>query len=346
MMLSKIALKIKGDLIGQDLDAADISTPENQTPNSVCILSSAKQTVALDGAAACYVVPKDFPLTEGKSFIVTDGDIRLALAGLLELLRPCDPPTRTVSSRASVALDAELGENVSVGDFAVLESGCKIGSETVIYAGVHVGHRVRIGKGCIIYPNVTIYEDTVIGDGVILHSGVVLGSDGFGFAAGKTHVKIPQRGNVVIADDVEIGANSTVDRATIESTVVGRGTKIDNMVHIAHNVRIGSCCLIAAQCGISGSTEIGDYVLLGGQVGIGDHVKIGSFTSFAAKTGVHKDMPEKGAYGGAPAMPAKVWMRQAAVVPSLPDIKRRVARIEKQLGIDHAGKTSSDNKGD
>jgi UDP-3-O-[3-hydroxymyristoyl] glucosamine N-acyltransferase len=125
--------------------------------------------------------------------------------------------------------------------------------------------------------------------------------------------------------------------------VIGSGTKIDNMVHIAHNVKIGNGCLIAAQCGISGSTEIGDYVLLGGQVGIGDHVKIGSFTSFAAKTGVHKDMPEKGAYGGAPAMPAKVWMRQAAAAPSLPDIKRRVAQIEKKLGIDNAGKTNSDH---
>ncbi|MDR2104811.1 MAG: UDP-3-O-(3-hydroxymyristoyl)glucosamine N-acyltransferase, partial [Deferribacteraceae bacterium] len=217
------------------------------------------------------------------------------------------------------------------------------GSGAVISAGVYLGRRVRIGKNCLIYPNVTIYEDSQIGDDVIIHSGVVIGSDGFGFVPGKVHKKIPQRGNVVIGDSVEIGANTAIDRAAVGSTVIGSGTKIDNLVQVGHNVKIGCHCLIAAQCGIGGSTEIGDYVFFGGQAGIADHAKIASFTSFAAKAGVHKNISKKGAYGGAPAVEAKLWMRQTAAAPTLPELKRRVADIEKKLGMHNAGKKSSDN---
>jgi UDP-3-O-[3-hydroxymyristoyl] glucosamine N-acyltransferase len=265
------------------------------------------------------------------------------LADILALIRPNDPPSFNISPKASLAEGIELGDRVSIGEYAVLESGCRIGSETVISAGVYVGRRAGIGKNCLIYPNVTIYEDTQIGDNVIIHAGAVIGSDGFGFVPGNTHKKIPQRGNVVIGDDVELGANTAIDRATIGSTVIGNGTKIDNMVQVGHNVKIGSHCLIAAQCGIGGSTEIGDYVLFGGQVGVADHVKIASFTSFAAKTGIHKNILEKGSYGGAPAIAAKLWMRQSAAAPSVPELKRRVADIEKKLGIDNARKKSSDD---
>ncbi|MDR2400432.1 MAG: UDP-3-O-(3-hydroxymyristoyl)glucosamine N-acyltransferase [Deferribacteraceae bacterium] len=343
MKLSEIAAKINGTLVGADCSVKDLSTPEAQTPNSICILSSAKLAEAVKGAACCYAVPRDFPVVQDKSFILLNGGTRTALADLLEIIRPMDTPPFAVSPKASLAADIKLGERLSVGDYAVLESGCSIGSETVIYPGVYIGRRVKIGKKCIIYPNVTIYEDTEIGDGVIIHAGTVLGADGFGFVPGKSHRKIPQRGNVIIHDDAELGANSTVDRATIGSTVIGQGTKIDNMVHVGHNVKIGAHCLIAAQCGISGSTEIGDYVIFGGQVGVADHAKIASFTSFAAKTGVHKNILEKGAYGGAPAIEAKLWMRQVTAAPTVPELRRRVANIERRLGIDNAGKKSSDN---
>jgi UDP-3-O-[3-hydroxymyristoyl] glucosamine N-acyltransferase len=342
MKLSEIALKINGDLVGTDREVVDISTPEAQAPNTICILSSAKLAQAAGGAACSYVVPKDFPVVKDKSFILLEGDTRSALPDLLDILRPAASPTFIISPKASIAADVFIEERVSIGDFAVIESGCEIGEDSVIYAGAYIGRNVKIGKCCLIYPNVTIYEDTLIGDGVIIHAGSVLGADGFGFIPGKSHRKIPQRGNVIIHEGVELGANCTVDRATIGYTVIGRGTKIDNMVHIAHNVKIGSYCLIAAQCGISGSTEIGDYVIFGGQVGVADHAKIASFTSFAAKAGVHKNILEKGAYGGAPAIDAKLWMRHAAAAPTLPELKRRVANIEKRLGID-AGKKSSDN---
>jgi UDP-3-O-[3-hydroxymyristoyl] glucosamine N-acyltransferase len=342
MKLSEIALKIGGDLVGTDHEVGDISTPEAQAPDTVCILSSAKLAGAVAGAACCYVVPKDFPVVQNKSFILLEGDVRAALPDLLNILRPAAAISFTVSPKASVAADVFLDGRVSIGDFAVIESGCEIGDESVICAGVYIGRNVKIGINCLIYPNVTIYEDTEIGDGVIIHSGSVLGADGFGFIPGKSHRKIPQRGNVIIHDGVELGANCTIDRATIGYTVIGRGTKLDNMVHVAHNVKIGSYCLIAAQCGISGSTEIGDYVVFGGQVGVADHIKVPSFTSFAAKSGVHKNLVEKGVYGGAPAIDAKLWMRYTAAAPTLPELRRRVANIEKRLGID-AGKKSSDD---
>jgi UDP-3-O-[3-hydroxymyristoyl] glucosamine N-acyltransferase len=346
MILSKIASGLGGDLIGLDENVEDISTPENQKPNSVCLLSGVKMTEATDGEAVCYVVPRDFPLVQGKSFILVDGDMRLALAALIDIMRPARRPSIDISSKATVAIDTELGKNVSIGDFSVVESSCRIGSGTAIYPGVYIGQRVTIGINCLIYPNVSIYEDTVIGNNVIIHSGAVIGADGFGFVPGRSHTKIPQKGKVIIHDNVEIGANSTVDRATIETTEIGEGTKIDNLVHIGHNVKVGRYCLIAAQCGISGTTELGDYVIFGGQIGVSDHIKIAPFTSFAAKTGIHKNITEKGTYGGSPVLPSTVWMRQVAILANLPELKKRLINLEKKLGVDNAGKTSSDNEGD
>ena len=205
---------------------------------------------------------------------------------------------------------AILEEGVIVEPGAVIGAEAKIGSGTRICAGATIGYRTYIGRECYIGPNTTIIH-SLIGDNVIIHSGVRVGQDGFGFAMGPTgHLKVPQIGRVVIQDDVDIGANTTIDRGALKDTIIGEGTKIDNMVQIGHNVVIGRNCIIVAQVGISGSTELGDFVVLGGQVGVAGHIKIGTAVQVAAQSGVMHSIPDGERWGGAPAQPTRKWQRE------------------------------------
>lgn len=204
----------------------------------------------------------------------------------------------------------------------------------MLFASVFVGESAEIGANCIIHPNATIRRAVRIGDRVTLHSGTVIGADGFGFAFDRgQYRKIPQIGTVVIEDDVEIGANSTIDRATMGETRIGSGTKIDNLVQIAHNVRIGKHCVIAAQTGISGSTVLGDYCRVGGQVGFVGHLKIGDGAAFGAQSGVSHDVGKGEIMSGSPARQHNIWKRIEAALPRLPELLRRVRRIEEKLDL-------------
>jgi UDP-3-O-[3-hydroxymyristoyl] glucosamine N-acyltransferase len=243
----------------------------------------------------------------------------------------CFPPG--VHPTATIAPGVRLGESVSIQPHAVIEEGVSIGAGTVVGAHCYVGHEAQVGEGCLLHARVTIGARCKIANRVILHSGVVLGSDGFGFQlhAGR-HVKIPQTGIVQIDDEVEIGANSTVDRARFGRTWIGEGTKIDNLVQIGHNVVIGKFCILCALTGVSGSTKLGDYVTLAGQVGTVGHVEIGDSVTVGAQSGVNKTLPAKQIYMGTPAVPAREWKEQVAQIHSLRKLRSRVARLEQLLG--------------
>ncbi|HEV3147997.1 MAG TPA: UDP-3-O-(3-hydroxymyristoyl)glucosamine N-acyltransferase [Chthoniobacterales bacterium] len=238
-----------------------------------------------------------------------------------------------IHSSAIVDPSVKLGNRVSIQPHAVIEAAVRIGDDTVVGAGCYIGHESVIGASCVIYPNATIRERTRIGARVIIHSGAVIGADGFGFEfVEKRHEKIPQLGIVQIDDDVEIGANTTIDRARFGRTWIQEGVKIDNLVQVAHNVVIGRHSIIAAQTGISGSTRVGEYVTMAGQVGIVGHVTIGDGTVLAAQSGVSKDVPG-GVWFGYPAAPLPEAKRQVAWVRRLGKLFDRVKAIEKKLGL-------------
>ena len=254
------------------------------------------------------------------------------------VLQLAPPPIRfapALHPTAVVAPDAKLGARVSIQPYVVIEPGATIGDDTVIGANSYIGHETTIGAGCMIYPHVTIRERTVIGARVVIHSGAIIAADGFGFeiVQGK-HQKVPQIGIVQIDDDVEIGANTTIDRARFGRTWIKEGAKIDNLVQIAHNVVIGRHSVIAAQTGIAGSSRVGNYVMMGGKVGVTSHVEIGDRNILAASTGVSKDLPSNGGtWWGTVAVPLREAKQQLAWVHRLGQLFARVKEIEKKLGL-------------
>lgn len=256
----------------------------------------------------------------------------LALARALSIFHPEPVPVPGIHPSAVTAADARVASDACVGPLCVLGPGTEVGPGTVLEAQVAVGARVRIGAWCRIHPHVTLRDDVVLGDRVIIHSGAVVGADGFGYARdGHRYAKIPQVGRVVIEDDVEIGANVCIDRATLQETRIGRGTKIDNLVQIGHNVHIGADSAIVAQTGISGSVRIGSRVTLAGQVGVVDHVEIGDDVIVGAQAGVTKDVPPRSTVLGAPAVPHTEFKRQIAAMARLPELRKALRALEERL---------------
>ena len=257
---------------------------------------------------------------------------RVAFARLMEVFTPPLKLHTGISELAFVGNDVELGRNVTLMPFAVVDDHVKIGDNTILYPHTYVGQYAAIGSDTVLYSNVTIREYCRLGDRVIVHSSTVIGADGFGFTTQDgIHTKVPQVGNTVLEDDVEIGAHVGVDRATTGSTIIGHGTKIDNLVHIGHNCHIGANNLIVAQTGISGSTTVGDNVTFGGQVGTVGHIEIGGHSVFAARSGITQNTPEGVFYAGFPAQPHQEWLRMKAAIKHLPDMAKRLRQLEKQL---------------
>jgi UDP-3-O-[3-hydroxymyristoyl] glucosamine N-acyltransferase len=220
-----------------------------------------------------------------------------------------------------------------VGPYCVVGDEVRVGARSVLQGGNHVGARCRLGDDVNLFPNVTIYARSEIGHRVRIHSGAVIGSDGFGYVMdGGIHRKVPQIGHVMIGDDVEIGANVTVDRGALGPTIIGKGTKIDNLVQIAHNVVVGENCLIVSQAGIAGSTKLGNYVMLAGQVGLAGHLKLGDRASVGAQSGVMHDIPEGQMWLGCPAQPDRQAKRQLIAIQQLPGLIKRVAKLERKAG--------------
>jgi len=277
-------------------------------------------------AGAVLVGPgADLP---GRTLLVVP-DPYLSLATLLEILHPARRPEAGVSPQAVIGAGCAIGRDVSLAATAVIGDGCRIGDRSTVLSGSVLGAGVVVGQDTIIHPNVSVYDGCVLGSRVIVHAGSVIGSDGFGFAKdGERHRKIPQIGNVVIGDDVEIGANVTIDRATLGSTVIGKGTKIDNLVQIGHNVQVGENSLLVAQVGISGSTSLGKGVVFAGQSGAVGHIEIGDGSRVGAKSAVTRDLPAGSFVIGHPAMEAGAWKRAMAVFAKLPEMRRRLLRLE------------------
>lgn len=239
-----------------------------------------------------------------------------------------------IEKNSFISQSATVGDNVYIGAFAYISDGAQIGNNSKIFPGVYIGNNVKVGENTIIFPNVTIYTNCEVGNHCIIHAGCVIGSDGFGFAPQQdgTYEKVPQIGNVIIEDKVEIGANTTIDRATISSTIIKKGAKIDNLVQIAHNVEIGENSVIAAQAGISGSTKLGRNIMIGGQAGLVGHIHIADYVRINAQSGVTKSITEnKKAVTGSPAFDYSAALRSQSVARRLPELEQRIQELEKLI---------------
>jgi len=332
-LLSELAAKIGAVLQGPDVEVDGIAPIEDALPGQVTFLSNPKYAAHARETKASAVIAKG-PVPDARCSFLLSANPYYAFACALELFHPQERPPAGVSGLASVHPGALLGRDVSVGPFCVIEEGAVLGDRVALLAGVYVGKGASVEEDCLIHPHVTLYHGVRVGKRTILHAGCVIGSDGFGFAPSEEgYRKILQVGTVEIDDDVEIGANTTIDRAALGVTRIGRGTKLDNLIQVGHNVSIGSDTVIAAQSGISGSCRVGSRVMIGGQVGLAGHLEVGDGVMLGAKAGVASSVTASAAeggpaYSGIPAMPHKTWLRMALLLPSLPELFRRVKRLE------------------
>jgi len=331
MKLKDFAEIVKGVIQGDpEIEIAGVSGIKDAHEGDITFVSSAKYLKkASESKASCIIVKELIP--DIKTTQLLTSNPFFAFAKAIECFYPGPSFQPGISEKAIISGRAQLGKGVSVYPFAYLSDDISIGENTVILPGVFIGEKTEIGKHCIIHPNVVIREGVTIGDRVIIHSGTVIGSDGYGYTFQKgEHYKIPQVGGVIIEDDVEIGSNVSIDRATLGNTVIGSGTKIDNLVQVAHNVKIGEKSLIIAQVGIGGSSELGSYVTIGGQAGLADHTVIESGTIIAAQSGLFGHVT-KGVYSGSPAIPHKDWLRAEALFAKLPEIYKKIRELENKI---------------
>jgi UDP-3-O-[3-hydroxymyristoyl] glucosamine N-acyltransferase len=333
MKLQELAELLAGEIKGDgSIEITGVAGISDAREGDITFLSSMKLIAELEESMAAAVLVKDFVPELQKPQVKTKNPL-YAFAKLLEHFYSRSLQHRGISKNAFISEEAEISPNVTIYDFAYISGKVRIGPGSVIFPGVFIGEACSIGDECIIYPNVTIRENAVIGNRVIIHPNAVIGADGFGyvFAEGK-HNKIPQVGSVLIEDDVEIGAGVTIDRATTGTTVIGKGTKIDNLVQIGHNVRIGSNVILVAQVGIGGSSSIGDGAVLGGQAGVADHAVIEAGTMIAAQSGVMSiGKVKQGVYAGYPIIAHRDWLKASALFARLPELKKRIEALEKML---------------
>ncbi len=321
--------KIEGDA---EREVRSVASLESATPDDLAFVS-AKNALerVVSSRAGCILIPEGTFLP-GHTVIAV-AHPKLAFIKAAKAILPALPPLAGIHPTALISSEARLAPGVSVGPYAVVERGASIGEGTELAAGVFIGEEVQIGERCVLYPHVAVYRGARLGNHVVLHAGVVIGSDGFGYvlAEGRQH-KFPQLGGVIIEDDVEIGSNTTVDRGSLGVTTIGAGSKIDNLVQIAHNVHIGRHSIIAAQTGISGGTEIGDYVVIGGQAGIGEHARIESRVLVGGQAGIlpGKVIREGSIVWGTPARPFAEFRKLYAHLSGLPELARQVKKLSKK----------------
>ncbi len=330
--LKELAQYVGGTVIGDgEVEISGVAALEAARSGEITFIAHPKYLSKLaETNASAIIASKEIP--SSKKPLLCVGNPYLAFAKILTLFSEKPYQPKGIDPNAWISSTARLGKEVTVYPFVSIGDRCRIGDRVTLYPGVCVGEDASIGEETILYPNVSIYPGTVIGKRVILHGGVVVGADGFGYVKeGKKNVKIPQVGKVEIEDDVEIGANTTIDRATFGKTIIGRGVKIDNLVQVAHNVGIGEDSVIVAQVGIAGSTKIGSNVTLGGQVGVADHVEIGDNVMVGAQSGVHSDLAANQAYTGSPPLPHREFLRVVNVLIKLPEMKKTLFEIEKRL---------------
>ncbi|MBL7071071.1 MAG: UDP-3-O-(3-hydroxymyristoyl)glucosamine N-acyltransferase [Candidatus Omnitrophica bacterium] len=328
-----IAEFIGGELKGDGgIKISGVSSVDDAREGELIFVESPKYKEKAKGTRASCIVAS-FDIEGVDKPVIKCKNPSLAMTKIIDKIFPrAVTHPEGLHSSALIGKDVKLGSGVSIGANAVIGDGAAIGDGSIIYPLVYIGSGAVIGKNSLIYPNVTIREGVCIGDNVIIHSASVIGADGFGYVRdGERFVKIPQIGIVEIKDDVEIGACVAIDRARFGKTVIGKGTKIDNLVQIAHNVKIGENCIVVAQVGISGSVNIGKGVMLGGQAGITDHIEIGDNAMVAAKSGITKSVPPRTIMSGIPARPHNVSKKLVAHIDNLPKTAERLDRLEKKL---------------
>ena len=326
--LEEIALHVDGAVLGDSsIQIYEVAEIQNARVGSITFLSNQMYNKYLNTTEASAIFVSDENSIQDRNGILVDNP-QLAIAKTLAMFFPEEANSQDIHSSSNIDSSAKIGKNVTIQAGAVIENGVVIGDDVFIGANVFIGHNSKIGSDCRIYHNVVIYHSTIIGDRSIIHGSVVLGCDGFGFVPGESqHFKIPQTGRVVLGEDVEIGANSVIDRATIGETIIDKMTKIDNLVHVGHNVQIGKACLITAQVGIAGSTKVGDNSQMGGQAGVVPHVEIGPNSIIAAKSGVTKSLTGNQMYGGYPARPIRDQHKRDAVHREVSSLKKKVQQL-------------------
>ncbi|HWD19834.1 MAG TPA: UDP-3-O-(3-hydroxymyristoyl)glucosamine N-acyltransferase [Verrucomicrobiae bacterium] len=332
LTVAQVAEKVRGEIVG---DGATLLTgfasAENARAGDLTFADKSEHFAAAAQSAASAI------LTSGEGgpankVLIRVANARIAAARLLPLFFPPDTHPPGIHPSATVDATAQIDASAHVGPHCVVGPRAQIGARTALMAGNYVGPDARLGDDVCLFPNVVLYAKTVLGHRVVIHAGTVIGSDGYGYVFDEgRHRKVLQVGKVVIHDDVEIGANSAIDRAALGDTIIGAGTKIDNLVHVAHNVVMGKHCLVMGQSGFAGSTRLGDYVVVASQSGIAGHLKLGHQAMIGAKSGVMRDIPDGGKVLGIPAMPDKQAKRQMIAVQQLPELIRRMRDLEKQV---------------
>lgn len=331
----QIADFLQGEIVGnEEAKVHTFAKIEEAVPGSLTFLSNEKYAHYIyDTKADIVLVNKDFvPEKEIGATLIKVNDAREALGKLLTLYTQSMPKRKGIDPLAFVAKDVQIGENVYIGPFAVIEQGVRIGDNTEVRANCYLGEHVTVGSDCLLYPGVNVYHDCRLGNRIILHSGVVIGADGFGFAPTPNgYEKIPQIGIVEIEDDVEIGANSCVDRATMGKTVIHQGVKLDNLVQIAHNDEIGAHTVMSSQVGVAGSTKVGQWCVFAGQVGVADHLNIGDHVQLGAKAGAPSHIADNMTCIGSPATDPQTFFKSVILSRKLPQLNKEVQELRREI---------------
>lgn len=331
-----IAALLNGEIVGdKNATVSTVSSIDGGKAGSLAYLTNPKyeQFVYTTEASIVLVDNTFVPNAEVKTTLIKVANVGECVLNLLEMYNAARPRKQGISKLASISEKATIGENCYIGDFVVIEDGAKIGDNVQLYAQCYVGDNVTIGDGTKFYPGVKIYEGCKIGKNCIFHAGVVIGADGFGFAPKEdgTFAKIPQLGNVIIEDNVELGANTCVDRAKTDSTIIRAGVKLDNLIQIGHNVEVGSNTVMSAQVGVAGTTKVGSNCFIAGQVGIADHVVVGDRVKIGSKSGIDKNVPDDEIRFGFPALPGIQYHRSFAVFRQLPEMAQKLREVEKRV---------------
>ena len=329
---AQIAEQLRGEVLGDgSVQLTGFAPADCARPGDLTFAEKETHFAAAEQSqAAAILVAEAFG--PSKKVLIRVRNARVAMARVLPLFFPPDQPPSGIHPGAVIAGSAQIDPTAHIGPGCVVGARTRLGVRSVLMGGNHIGRDCQIGDDVCLFPNVVVYARTQIGNRVGIHAGTVIGSDGYGYVFDEgRHRKVLQVGNVIIHDDVEIGANSAVDRAALGSTVIGEGTKIDNLVHVAHNVIIGRHCIVMGQSGFAGSTRLGDYCVIASQSGIAGHLKLGNQAVVGAKSGVMRDIPDGGVVLGYPAMPDKQAKRQMIAAQQLPELIRRVRELEKQV---------------
>ena len=338
----QIAEFIQGTIVGdENATVHTFAKIEEGIPGAISFLSNPKYTHYIyDTQSSIVLVNKDFePEKEIKATLIKVDNAYESLAKLLNLYEMSKPKKIGVDPLAYIAPTAKIGENVYIAPFACVGDNAEIGDNTSLHPHATVGSGAKVGSNCVLYPHATVYHDCRVGNNCILHAGSVVGADGFGFAPSpEGYEKIPQIGIAILEDNVEIGANTCIDRATMGATIIRKGVKLDNLIQIAHNVEVGSNTVMASQVGVAGSTKIGEWCMLGGQVGVAGHITIGNKVNMGAQSGVHGSIKDGEALIGTPPIGLKNYFKSSAVFKKLPDmylelnsLKKEIEELKKQL---------------